>query len=71
MTGPKAEVVDTTGAGDCFCGTFCALLMKGFDEFEAAKSAVAVAGLSVQRKGTQNSYFSREEISKNYPEIKL
>lgn len=71
IAAPKSEVIDTTGAGDCFCGTFCALLMSGFNEIEAVRSATAVAGLSVQRKGTQKSYWTKEEIIQKFPDIKL
>ncbi len=38
--------VDSTGAGDCFCGVFAACLEKGFDWLKATHYASAGAGLS-------------------------
>ncbi len=43
--------VDTTGAGDCFCGGFLAGLGLGFSLPEAARLANAVAALSIQQTG--------------------
>lgn len=48
----SSTAVDTTGAGDCFSGTFAAALSEGIDFFEAARFAVCAAGISVTRKGT-------------------
>ena len=47
----RVNVVDTTGAGDCFVGGFLAALQRGFDEIEAARFANAVGALSVQKLG--------------------
>src|SRR5262249_33097952 len=38
--------VDTTGAGDCFCGTLAAALAEGLDLTDAARLSVAAAALS-------------------------
>ena len=38
---------------------------------EAARSAAAVASLSVQREGTQKSYWKLEEINEKHPKIKI
>jgi sugar/nucleoside kinase (ribokinase family) len=46
------DVVDTTGAGDCFAGGFLAALHRGHCYCEAARIANAVGALSVQRLGT-------------------
>ncbi|MBR5288310.1 MAG: ribokinase [Clostridia bacterium] len=43
-----ANVVDTTGAGDCFSGALCALLLEGIPLEQAAKMAVCAASLSVE-----------------------
>ncbi len=45
------DVVDTTGAGDCFVGGFLAGLRRGDSFEEAARLANAVAALSVQSLG--------------------
>ncbi|KAL6077345.1 Ribokinase [Balamuthia mandrillaris] len=60
---PQVDAVDTSGAGDCFVGTMLYYLALGKDVVEACEKAVQVASISVQRKGTQSSYPSREELS--------
>lgn len=55
-------VVDTTGAGDAFCGGFAAALSEGPSVIEAAKFGCATAGISVTRHGTAASMPSRPEI---------
>lgn len=45
------EVVDATGAGDCFSGNLLARLTAGDDVFTAARYANAAAALSVQGFG--------------------
>jgi ribokinase len=47
----KVASVDTTGAGDCFNGTFAARLAEGDDFFDAAKFASAASALSVTKPG--------------------
>lgn len=49
------KVVDTTGAGDCFTGTFAVAKMEGRDTAEAMKFAAAAASLCVQGKGAMAS----------------
>lgn len=48
---PARQVVDTTGAGDAFCGAFAAARARGVDAVEAARLACAAASLSVERAG--------------------
>jgi hypothetical protein len=49
--------VDTVGAGDAFCGSFCSYLSAGqLSIEEAARKAVHLASLTVCRKGAQDSY---------------
>ena len=38
-TAPVTGKVDTTGAGDCFCGTLLAKCLEGLDILQAAESA--------------------------------
>ncbi len=49
------DVVDTTGAGDAFCGFFAAELAKGSDVSSAAAIANVAAGLSVTKLGARTS----------------
>jgi 2-dehydro-3-deoxygluconokinase len=51
VTGQRVNVVDATGAGDCFCGNLLARLSAGKDVFTAAAYANAAAALSVQGFG--------------------
>ena len=56
------EVVETTGAGDAFCGGFAAALSEGRPVLEAARFGCATAGISVTRAGTAPSMPRRDEI---------
>ncbi|KAF8362418.1 hypothetical protein PRIPAC_89341 [Pristionchus pacificus] len=62
LPGEKVAAVDTTGAGDCFCGSFVALLAAGIPLKEAAARSVKIASISVTKIGTQSSYSSRAEL---------
>ena len=55
-------VVETTGAGDAFCGGFAAALSEGRSALEAVRFGCATAGISVTRPGTAPSMPRREEI---------
>jgi ribokinase len=50
------DVVDTTGAGDAFVGTFAVGLALGLDPLDAARLGIACATDSVRRPGTQASF---------------
>lgn len=55
-------VVDTTGAGDTFCGVLAALLDEGAD-MRAAMTKAAIAGsLACTKEGAQPSFPTRAEI---------
>lgn len=70
------RAIDTSGAGDCFIGSFCVRLMELVEESasgvsaldnvdviaEAARFASVSAGISVTRKGTSVSVPSRKEV---------
>ena len=53
MPALDVEVVDTTGAGDCFCGVFAAYLEQRHDLVSALKAASAAAALSCRVLGAQ------------------
>jgi ribokinase len=50
---PSVEAVDTTGAGDAFCGALAQALDAGADLVEAARWAVRAAAASVTKPGAQ------------------
>jgi ribokinase len=50
---PVAEVVDTTGAGDAYCGTLAARLALGDPPEAAMRAASAAAAAAVTRLGAQ------------------
>jgi ribokinase len=49
------SVVDTTAAGDCFCGVLAAALDRGLPMSAALRRATVAAALACARRGTQNS----------------
>jgi ribokinase len=50
---PDVTPVDTTGAGDCFCGALCVALANGAALAEAARYAVTAAALSTTAAGAR------------------
>mgnify|MGYP001078571077 CR=1 FL=1 len=58
----EVEVVDTTGAGDCFAGAYLAALLEGRDPATAARFANAAAALSVTQLGATEGLRGRDEI---------
>ena len=50
------DIVDTTGAGDSFIGTFAYELSESNSPEVCIKKAVEKASQSVTKKGTQSSY---------------
>ena len=57
----KVKAVDTTGAGDTYCGSICVALSEGKSLKEAAEFASAVSALSVTKMGAQTAIPSRAE----------
>ncbi len=55
-------VVETTGAGDAFCGGFAAALAQDMPLLDAVRFGCATAGISVTRHGTAPSMPKRAEI---------
>ena len=48
---PRHQVLDTTGAGDAFCGVLAAALALGHDESHAMDAALAAGASAVRRVG--------------------
>ena len=62
LAGHRVSAVDTTGAGDCFCGYLCAALARGEALNVAAVEASAAAALSVQQTGAARSIPDRHAV---------
>ena len=60
----KDQVVDTSGAGDAFNGSFATALCENKSIVDSVKFANAYAGISTTRIGTANSMPTRVEIDK-------
>lgn len=63
FTGHSVEEIDPTGAGDCFCGTFIALLSQGHTVQEAGLRANAAGAIAVTRRGPMEGNSSPKEIA--------
>jgi fructokinase len=54
--------VDPTGAGDCFCGTFLACLVRGQPIDQALVRANAAGAMAVLQRGPMEGNSSKEEL---------
>ncbi|WP_158736757.1 ribokinase [Alteribacillus sp. YIM 98480] len=60
---PLVKAVDTTAAGDCFCGALTAYWLKDKDMLKAVEKAVYAASLSVTRYGATTSLPFEKEMA--------
>jgi ribokinase len=58
----KINVVDTTAAGDTFCGAFVASLSRGASVPHSLQEASAASALACTKLGAQSSIPNREEV---------
>lgn len=58
----QVKAVDTTAAGDTFCGSLVARLSKGDSMIEAVKFATTAAAICVTRLGAQPSIPTEQEV---------
>lgn len=65
ITPPQVTVVDTTGAGDAFCGAFAARIAAGESVAKASEIGVIAGSLAVTKRGAQPSqpYWSEIEAT--------
>ncbi len=59
---PHVDVVDTTGAGDCFCAALCLSLLEGQPVGQAMAFACTAAALATTRAGAQTSMPLRIDV---------
>jgi len=59
----KIKAVDTTAAGDTFCGALCVAISEGQSTLEAVKFANRAAGITVTREGAQAAIPYRKELT--------
>ena len=63
LPAPPVEVVDTTGAGDAFCGAIAEALARGVAIDEATARAVHAGSLATTRRGAQPSLPTRAQVN--------
>ena len=59
---PPTQIVDPTGVGDAFRGGFLAGYSKGWNWEICGKMGALAATFCLEKKGTQNHSFSRDEF---------
>jgi ribokinase len=59
----KVDAVDTTAAGDTFCGSVCVGLAEGKSVLEAVQLAARASAITVTRMGAQTSIPYRNELT--------
>lgn len=58
----KVPVVDTTGAGDTFCGYFLACTMRGMEPQKALETATRASELAIGKKGAAVSIPTLDQV---------
>ena len=65
VASPRVTPVDTTGAGDVFCGVLAAMTAEGMPILAAAERAAAAASLCVTRPGAHAAIPTPAELGRN------
>ena len=60
---PAVEIVDTTGAGDAFCGGLADAIARGEPLLDAAAWAVAVGAVATTRHGAQTALPTPDQVA--------
>jgi ribokinase len=63
VAAPSVTAVDTTGAGDAFCGALAAEMARGAYLEAAVRFAVRAAAVAVTRHGAQAAMPTRDEVA--------
>jgi ribokinase len=71
LPAPRVEVLDTSGAGDVFCGCLAGGLAKRMTVTSASKLALAAAAIAVTRQGTLSSCPTASEIAALIDQMEL
>lgn len=64
-----AEIVDNTGAGDAYCGTFASAIHEGKDIVEAMRRASVAGTLTCMKAGAQASLPFLDDIEARLPDL--
>jgi ribokinase len=59
----KVNCIDSTGAGDTFCGALVAALARGEELTQALRQASAAGALACTRAGAQSSIPTQSEVN--------
>ena len=62
LTVDPTEIIDNTGAGDAYCGTFAAAIHDGMDVLEAMRRASVAGTLTCMKAGAQASLPYSDDI---------
>lgn len=68
---PSVAVVDTTGAGDAFCGAFAARLAQAGKPEDAVRAGIAAGSLAVTVEGAQRSMPVRGDVERMMAKMTL
>lgn len=60
----NTNVIDTTGAGDTFCGVLATCIAEGFDLKSSCTRAIVASGLSVSKKHVLDAIPTKEDIER-------
>lgn len=70
VQGLATNIIDPTGAGDCFGATFVSLLLAGYPEDKALEYANASGALAVSSRGPMEGLSSLKQIEKLLSSVK-